>query len=270
MMKVILEVLRGICPTDGIDLVREYIHIHQLCHYAAHTERTMGYLNSAIDTLWSVLKDPERLFVKLGLIPSQEYAPLRLHYLSHYVQSIRQFGILSGYSTQGTEIWHKPLKVAYGKSNKSTDCYPFILTFIARVTAFASKVSDLTDLSCMDDEPPGNEDSPEEEDTAFTMPPDERSAVIPPQEHSEHSEHSTPCVLTPSVQLSIQRQLAFAKRTRWGWPMTLRQTATELGLHHLEMAFMRMMIKVGTSSYSVPLIPLYPIAVHDSVRLIFP
>jgi hypothetical protein len=99
MMKVILGVLQGICPMDGIDLVREYIHIHQLCHYAAHTERTMGYLNSAIDTLWSVLKDPERLFVKLGLIPSQEYAPPRLHYLSHYVQSIQQFGVLPGYST---------------------------------------------------------------------------------------------------------------------------------------------------------------------------
>ena len=38
MMKVILGALIGLCPSEGIHLVMEYLDVHRLAHYSCHTD----------------------------------------------------------------------------------------------------------------------------------------------------------------------------------------------------------------------------------------
>ena len=42
MMKVIMGTLVGICPPEGLMLVREYLHIHRLSHYVVHSDKNLG------------------------------------------------------------------------------------------------------------------------------------------------------------------------------------------------------------------------------------
>ena len=44
----------------------------------------------------------------------------KMHLLSHYSSQIKDFGNLPPYSTEITEALHKPLKEAYGRSNRGT------------------------------------------------------------------------------------------------------------------------------------------------------
>ena len=114
MMKVILAALVGICPLEGLALVREYLHIHCLSHYPVHADKTLNWLQSAIDTFWKILKAPGGVFVQNGLVAENYHVPQqRLHYFHHYTQSVIEKGALPSYSTDRTEIWHKPLKAAY-------------------------------------------------------------------------------------------------------------------------------------------------------------
>jgi len=119
MMKVIVGCLVGLCPVDGIDLMREYLHIHRLAYYSVHTEDSIEWLESAVESFSSKLRDPAGPFVKEELIANGgDYEPQRLHYFRHYAHAIREWGAMLSFSTDRTEIWHKPLKAAYARTNK--------------------------------------------------------------------------------------------------------------------------------------------------------
>ena len=140
MMKVAVGILEGVCPPEGLALMIEYLHIHRLSHYAVHTEESLGWLESAISTFWKILKAPGGPFSTNELIDDDWQTAQKLHYFWHYANTVREKGALPSYSTDRTEIWHKPLNSAFRRSNKGTDVYRFILTEQTRLAAFHSMV----------------------------------------------------------------------------------------------------------------------------------
>lgn len=140
MMKVIIAVLDGICPSDSLEVMRDYLHMHMLSHYETHTEQSLEYLGDAIETFFTNLHHPDGIFVRTELI-TPDYEPQKLHYFRHYVESVRSKGSLPSYSTDRTEIWHKPLKRAYQRSNKKEDdAMRFILRDHATLSAFQNMI----------------------------------------------------------------------------------------------------------------------------------
>src|SRR6202035_969532 len=119
MMRVMMCCLSGLCPPEGLALLREYLHLSRLAYYSVHTEESLQWLESARETFFKILRDPDGPFVQEELIPNGgDYEPQRLHYFRHYHTAIREWGAMLSYSTDRTEIWHKPLKKAYQRSNK--------------------------------------------------------------------------------------------------------------------------------------------------------
>src|SRR5438477_11296712 len=140
MMKVTVGMLAGLCPSEGIRLIREYLHIHHLSHYPAYTHTLLEWLQSAIDMFWSMLRHPQGPWVRNSLV-SPDYEPQRLHYFSYYVASVHAKGALLSYSTDRTEIHHKPFKRTWQMSNKNGDAEMIILKQVIHLTAFQEMVS---------------------------------------------------------------------------------------------------------------------------------
>ena len=142
MMQVIVGAMVGLCPPEGIAVLREYLHIHSLAHYSVHMEKSLQWLQSAISTFHQLLKAPGGPFVKYGLIEA-DYEPQRVHYFRHYTETVRSKRSLPSYSTEATEIHHKPLHNAYKRSNKrGRDAIRFILKDQSTMAAFQSMVKD--------------------------------------------------------------------------------------------------------------------------------
>jgi hypothetical protein len=140
MMKVIVGVLTGLCPPDAFPLLIEYLHVHYVAHYSCQTEESLGWLESATEAFFKILYNPTGPFIK-GELVVPNYAPQRLHYLRHYSESVREKGSLPSYSTQLTEIHHKPLKQAYRRSNKRPDdIMKFILHDMSIKDAFSHMI----------------------------------------------------------------------------------------------------------------------------------
>jgi hypothetical protein len=151
MMKVIVAALDGICPKQAIQVMRDYLHIHMLSHYETHSEQSLEYLRDAIDVFFFNLRRPDGDFIRMDLI-TPEYEPQKMHYLRHYPESVRNKGSLPSYSTDRTEIWHKPLKSAYQRSNKKEeDAVRFILKEQAALSAFQGMIYDNTEKIDGDD-----------------------------------------------------------------------------------------------------------------------
>jgi hypothetical protein len=141
MMKVIVGALVGICPTEGVTLVREYLHIHQLVYYSCHTEKSLQWMESVITTLFCNLTRPTGIFVAKEIIPPDYILPQKLHYFLHYPDMVREKGTLPSYSTDRTEIFYKPLRNAYQRSNKNEeDAIKFILKDNSILPAFQSMI----------------------------------------------------------------------------------------------------------------------------------
>jgi len=157
MMKVIVAILDGICPKEAITVMRDYLHMHMLSHYEAHTDESLEYLRDAIDVFFRNLRNPRGIFVQYELI-TPDYEPQKFHYLRHYPESVRSKGSLTSYSTDRTEIWHKPLKRAYQRSNKKEEeANRFILREQASLAAFQSMIYKFEETSRTGDG--GKEDS---------------------------------------------------------------------------------------------------------------
>src|SRR2546423_1118136 len=126
MRKVTVGMLAGLCPSEGIRLIREYLHIHHLSHYPAYMHTLLEWLQSAIDIFWSMLRHPQGPWVRNSLV-SPDYEPQRLHYFSYYVASVHAKGALLSYSTDRMKIHHKPFKRTWQTSNKNGDAEMIIL-----------------------------------------------------------------------------------------------------------------------------------------------
>ena len=141
IMRVTPAVLHGICPPEGMELLREYLHIHRLSHYTAHTEASLNLLDSAIHSFWRILKDSNGRFVRWNIwTNNDDYAQPRLHYFSHYAYAVREKGCLSDCSTDRTESLHKYLKEYYRKSNKGADYDLFLLRSESKLAAFETMI----------------------------------------------------------------------------------------------------------------------------------
>src|SRR5436190_2810530 len=68
IMKVIIGALIGLCPTEGIHLVMQYLDIHQLAHYSYHTGESLAWLENIVDQFFEQLKSPNGPFIKYSLV----------------------------------------------------------------------------------------------------------------------------------------------------------------------------------------------------------
>ena len=254
MMKVIVGVLAGICPPEGIQLVKEYLHIHRLSHYHVHTEKSLEWLNSAIQTFWKILKNPQGLFMKYGLM-NDDFMIQRLHYLFHYATSIREKEALPSYSTDRTEIYHKPLKGAYRRSNKGQNAIRTILREQARITAFQTMtggvqfndiddddaddsrrdIDDISDdIGNTDDDPGGTDD--------IGGGTSDADGAIGGEAVKSNSK------LEPSA--------TWPKKHRRGWPKRISATERALQLDGLQAAYGRFITKKNSESNFSNFIPI--------------
>jgi hypothetical protein len=135
MMRQVIGCLVGLCPPEGISLIRDYLHIHRLSHYTVHTEESLAWLEDAVITFSNHLRAPAGPFART-MYDSGDCEPQRLHYFRHYAQSVREKGSLPSYSTDRTEIWHKWLKESWERSNKGVDSMEYILREHTRRNAF--------------------------------------------------------------------------------------------------------------------------------------
>jgi hypothetical protein len=85
-MKIILSILTNICPMTA-SIYRQYLYIHHLSHYFEHTEEALSLLSNVDGTFWNILKNPQCLFSKWGLV-EEDYTSPKLHYLMHYAQKL--------------------------------------------------------------------------------------------------------------------------------------------------------------------------------------
>jgi hypothetical protein len=91
MMRVMVGCLSGLCPPEGIALIREYLHVQRLAYYSVHTDTSIHWLNSALATFFERLRDPDGPFVQKNLVDDEgDYEPQRLHYFRHYSNAIRE------------------------------------------------------------------------------------------------------------------------------------------------------------------------------------
>ena len=144
IMRVALSVLHGLCPNEGIDLLREYIHVHRLSHYPAHTNESLDLLDAAIHAFWRILKNPNgnllktlKVHLKRG---NNNWAPQRFHFFSHFAHCVREKGPLTGCSTDRTEPSHKVFKESFQASNKGNGVDLFILQRESQWSAMESFV----------------------------------------------------------------------------------------------------------------------------------
>jgi Plavaka transposase len=260
IMKVIMGVISGICPTAGVDLAREWLHIHRLSHYPVHTDESADLLRDSIHTFWKVLKDPHGPFLTQPdgepLVPRANYATTKTHVMAHYPDHIRKKGILIACSTDRTEPWHKPLKRFYLRSNKGADWEVQVLRAESRYCAFESYIDSFLreELLSNDDldKPavadhgkatprecaPIMEDLEDLEDVEV----EEQQLVVPAAGSTNNATTDAQSDPVPPPTTS----LAFCKLKRKGWPMSASTTENILKLdgfaHQLELHFRRTLL----------------------------
>ena len=139
MMKVILGALIGLCPSEGIHLVMEYLDVHRLAHYSCHTDESLAWLENTVDQFFEQLKSANGPFIKHGLV-SYESETQKIHYQRHYANTVREKGALPSSSTDRTEPLHKLLKNAWRRSNKGKDSIDFVLKEHMTLAAFQSHI----------------------------------------------------------------------------------------------------------------------------------
>jgi hypothetical protein len=125
-MRQVVGCLIGICLTEGISLMRDYLHIHQLSHYTVHTDESLAWLDDAVITFSNHLGMPAGPFAP-KIFNSGDCEPQHLYYFRHYASTIWEKAALPSYSTDRTEIWHKWLKESWDRSKKGEDSMEFIL-----------------------------------------------------------------------------------------------------------------------------------------------
>ena len=265
MMKVMVGALQGICPSEGIALLREYLHIHRLSHYIIHTEESLQWLENAVETFNKFLQMPGDPFVKYDLV-DPDHEPQKLHYFRHYAECVQRKGTLTSYSTDLTEIHHKPFKDAYKCSNKrDTDYMKFILRNYTVISTFQNmtggfvrekeKTSDEDTLS--EDEDMQSEDE-EEVDLLF------RNKI---GEDSKNDEEGSDISPDESDRIYVWKH-----KRRKGWPRRASETEKILDLTGLLSALKQYLLSDATdSSQSIKDTEFDPfIAVYDSILMEWP
>ena len=124
MLKVYLEVVMGLVPSDIIRLIKAYLDVHRLAHYISHSEFTIRMLESAIQEFEGLLHNSRGTIMSQKVRLKGWYCP-KMHYLRHYPEWIRQHKPLSYCSTDQSENYHKNIKASYRQSNKGSESERF-------------------------------------------------------------------------------------------------------------------------------------------------
>ncbi|RPA70789.1 hypothetical protein BJ508DRAFT_201027, partial [Ascobolus immersus RN42] len=83
-----------------------------VCQYKYHTESTIGLLDEYLAGFHKY-KDQEKSMEIGG-----HFNFIKIHLMSHFSDTVRQFGSLEQFSTEIGETLHKLPKEAYRRSNK--------------------------------------------------------------------------------------------------------------------------------------------------------
>jgi hypothetical protein len=138
LLRVYLGVIRGIADTDVVRLVKAYLDVHRLSMYRTHTDNrdclpngrpevkgTLQMLEDAVSKMWDILMHPKKVWIRKGIVQPGWWAP-KLHLMQHYADEIRRRGTLPQWSTENTEAFHRPIKVAYNSSNRGHSSMAYI------------------------------------------------------------------------------------------------------------------------------------------------
>ena len=95
---------------------RAILEFLYLAQYPVHTEETLGYLEVALQRF----HDNKEVFIQLGI--RDHFNIPKVHFMLHYVQSIKLFGTLDNFNMEYTEQLHIDLaKDAYRATNKKDE-----------------------------------------------------------------------------------------------------------------------------------------------------
>jgi hypothetical protein len=217
---VILGILAGICPP-----------ITYLSHYPVQTDKTLRWLQSAVDTFWKLLRDPNGPFLGHGKI-TEHWAPSKLHIFRHFASEAREKGALTTISSDRTEIWHKVLKAGYARSIRNDKCNDFIVKYVSRITAFRVKVTNLdlespiipTPEQVIDD---ANGRSVVSDASAGA----DRGVELDVEDNDEELElEALPSEGNQTTLTPMGRTWRWPKRVRKGWPRLASSTEDVVGL----------------------------------------
>lgn len=243
IMRVAPAVLNGLCPPEGMDLLREYLHIHRLSHYTAHTDISLELLESAIHSFWRILKNPNGRFVQWNIWNrNDDFAQPRLHYFSHYAQTVREKGCLPGCSTDRTEPLHKHIKEYYRKSNKGPDYDLFLLRSESKLAAFTNMIYNLEGTIPWKSQPNRSQSGAAPSSVQGEDGIMETSEVDKAQDESEwsddenefegfglvHPPESQHQASSDAVHRAPTRSITWPRKCRRSWPTTVQNTVTNL------------------------------------------
>ncbi|CAE6381518.1 unnamed protein product [Rhizoctonia solani] len=133
MLRQILPAVLGDLRPDEAQMIRSLVDFIFRAHMSSMTETDLGHLEHELDTFHQfkevlVARDYYQSGARFDRIP-------KLHVLSHYVDSIREFGTPDGYSTEVPEHLHiEYAKIPWRASNKVRPL-PQMLTYIQRQEA---------------------------------------------------------------------------------------------------------------------------------------
>jgi hypothetical protein len=220
MMKVFMGVAIGLMPDEAIPLLVNYLHIHRLSHYDCHTERSLEWLADSVEKFFECLTGPDSIFIKSGVVQKNSHQQ-KMHYMRHYDESVRSKGALPAYSTDRTEIWHKPLKNAYKRSNKlPSDAYKFILKEYSTLAAFQRMINNFDPDSSTEGGTAGTgEDSEKGQEVGEEA---EGAGCVEDMEGEQSGDGVDDSeVVAPGDETAALGQTTFQwpKRFRKGWPM---------------------------------------------------
>ncbi|KAI0701023.1 hypothetical protein BC835DRAFT_1442215 [Cytidiella melzeri] len=113
MEKVFLGVVAGSADADVVKVVQAVLDFISNAHFETHTNNSLSGLNDA----WTRFHSYKQVFVRLG-VRKDFNGILKLHLMTHYLESIRLLGTKDGYNSEGPERLHIDFaKVGYRASN---------------------------------------------------------------------------------------------------------------------------------------------------------
>ena len=225
MSRVYLGVIKGLLPNDGIMMVKQYLDIQRLAHYESHTDSTLALLENAIKGFWEKLMNQNGVFVKHGLLEVGWYAP-KVHLSRHYVQEIREKGILPFCSTDRTEAFHRPIKDSYRASNRGHQASTFIVRDEARDFGWEIWYQDVKNMLQLDQDI-------QDDDAGQSLALDDQEQI-----HEDEIEELRIQGDANQIkrQSPVQKTVSLSKRRRYKGFREIGFVSTQYNLEHLEEA----------------------------------
>ncbi|KAG8724800.1 hypothetical protein FRC09_013986 [Ceratobasidium sp. 395] len=162
--KVFLPMVAGTQPTNAVGAARCVMDFA----YRAHLPQLDDDDLDAMESDLAEFHDLKDIFISEGALQTEQgwHGIPKIHMLSHYVQLIREYGTIDGYSTDISERLHIDyVKVPYRASNK-VDPIEQMITLLQRQEAWAMQRKRLEDRGLIAKREPRSRATREDKDEA--------------------------------------------------------------------------------------------------------